>query len=62
MRRQIRRHQGLRMHSMIVDDMTLIPIEHLYTKRDSIRKAREAFLIHLGNTQEPAGLNRRDEM
>ena len=45
-----------------VDDMTLIPIEHLYTKRDSIRKAREAFLIHLGNTLEPAGLNRRDEM
>ena len=48
--------------SHTVDDMTLIPIEHVYTKRDSIRKAREAFLIHFGNTLKPAGLNRRDEM
>ena len=45
-----------------VDDMTLIAIEHLYTKRDSIRKAREAIRIHLGNTLKPAGLNRPDEM
>ena len=50
--------------SHTVDDMTLIPIEHLYTKRDSIRKAREAFLIHLGNTLEPVGpvTDRGDEM
>ena len=26
----------------------------LYTNRDSVRKAREAFLIHRGNTLEPA--------
>ena len=25
-------------------------------------EAREAFLIHIGKTLEPAGLNRRDEM
>ena len=42
--------------------MILIPLEQLHTSRDSIRKAREAFLIHRGKTLEPAGLNRRDEM
>ena len=42
--------------------MILIPLEQLYTSRDSIRKAREAFLIHRRKTLEPAGLNRRDEM
>ena len=45
-----------------VNHMLLIPLEKLYTNRDSIRKAREAFLIHRGNTLEPAGLNRRDGM
>ena len=45
-----------------VNHMLLIPLEKLYTNRDSVRKAREAFLIHRGNTLEPAGLNRRDEM
>ena len=44
------------------DHLILIPLEQLHTSRDSIRKAREAFLIHRGNTLEPAGLNRRDEM
>ena len=44
------------------DHMILIPLEHLHTNRDSIRKAREAFLIHRGKTLEPGGLNRRDEM
>ena len=42
--------------------LILIPLEQLHTSRDSIRKAREAFLMHRGNTLEPAGLNRRDEM
>ena len=32
--------------------MILIPLEHLHTSRDSIRKAREAFLIHRGKTLE----------
>ena len=45
-----------------VNHMLLIPLEKLYTNRDLVRKAREAFLIHRGNTLEPAGLNRRDEM
>ena len=42
--------------------MILIPLEQLHTSRDSIRKAREAFLIHRGKTLEPVGLNGRDEM
>ena len=45
-----------------VNHMLLIPLEKLYTNRDSVRKAREAFLIRRGNTLEPPGLNRRDEM
>ena len=44
------------------DHLILIPLEQLHTSRDSIRKAREVFLIHRGKTLEPAGLNRRDEM
>ena len=44
------------------DRMILIPLEQLHSSRDSIRKAREAFLVHRGKTLEPAGLNRRDEM
>ena len=44
------------------DHLILIPLEQLHTSHDSIRKAREAFLIHRGKTLEPAGLNRRDEM
>ena len=42
-------------------DMPLIPIQKLYSARDSIRKAREAFLITKANTLEPNGLNKRDE-
>ena len=42
-----------------VNHMLLIPLEKLYTNRHSVRKAREAFLIHRGNTLEPAGLNRK---
>ena len=38
------------------DHLILIPLEQLHASRDSIRKAREAFLIHSGNTLEPAGL------
>ena len=42
-------------------DMLLIPIQKLYSAQDSIRKAREAFLITKANTLEPNGLNKRDE-
>ena len=55
-------HDTLLPGNHTVNHMLLIPLEKLYTNRDSVRKAREAFLIHRGNTLEPAGLNRRDEM
>ena len=42
-------------------DMQLIPLEVIHSSRDSIRKARESFLIDLAGTLEPHGLNRRDE-
>ena len=38
--------------------MQLIPIEKIFSNRDSIRKAREAFLILKGRTIDPNGLNR----
>ena len=42
-------------------DMLLIPLELIKSNRDSVRKAREAYLIDRGQTLEPLGLNRRDE-
>ena len=42
-------------------DMQLIPLEIIQSSRDLIRKARESFLIDLGRTLEPHGMNRRDE-
>ena len=46
----------------LLNDMQLIPIEKVYSNRDSIRKAREAFLISKGRTLSPHGLNIREEM
>ena len=45
----------------IANDMILIPIEKIFSNRDSIRKAREAFLIQKGRTIDPDGLNIREE-
>ena len=41
--------------------MLLIPLELIKSNRDSVRKAREAYLIDRGQTIESLGLNRRDE-
>ncbi len=41
--------------------MQLIPIEKIFSNWDSIRKAREAFLILKGRTIDPDGLNIREE-
>ena len=43
------------------NDMLLIPIEKIFSNRDSIRRAREAYLIQKGKTIDPAGLNIREE-
>ena len=43
------------------NDMQLIPLELMKSNRDSVRKAREAYLIDRGQTLEPLSLNRRDE-
>ena len=40
---------------------SVIPLELIKSNRDSVRKAREAYLIDRGQTIEPLGLNRRDE-
>ena len=39
----------------------LTPLELIHSKRDSVRKAREAHLINKAMTLEPLGINRRDE-
>ena len=46
---------------VLVFDIQLIPIEKVFSNRDSIRKAREAFLILKGRTLVPDGLNIREE-
>ena len=43
-------------------DITLIPLELITCNRDSVRKAREAYLIKRGKTLEPLGINKKDEM
>ncbi|KAK3699581.1 hypothetical protein QZH41_014292 [Actinostola sp. cb2023] len=35
--------------------------EQIFSSRDAIRKAKEAYLITRANTLEPNGLNKRDE-
>ena len=42
-------------------DKQLIPLELVKSNRDSVRKAREAYLIERGQTLEPHGLNKKDE-
>ena len=43
------------------NDMQLIPIEKIFSNRDSLRKAREAFLILKGRKIGPHDLNIREE-
>ena len=44
-----------------INDVRLIPIELIRSKRDSGRKAREAHLINKAKTLHPFGINKRDE-
>ena len=44
------------------DDIILILLELTKSNRDSVRKAREAYLIERGKTLEPLGINKKDEM
>ena len=43
-------------------DITLIPLELIKSNRDSVRKAREAYLIERGKIFKPLGMNKKDEM
>ena len=43
------------------NDMQLIPVEKIFSNRDSIPKARESFLIQKGRTITPDGLNIHQE-
>ena len=43
------------------NNMLLIPIEKIYSNRDSTRKVRDGFLIQKGRTIDPDRLNIREE-
>ena len=43
-------------------DMELIPQKLVHSSRDAIRKSREAYLIERGQTLEPKGINKREEV
>ena len=43
-------------------DMQLIPLEKIHSSGDSIRNARESYLIDKAMTVEPHGLSRRDKL
>ena len=45
-----------------INDVRLIPIELIRSKRDSVRIAREAHLINNAKTLHPFGIKRRDEV
>ena len=51
----------VRSASVQCNDVDLIPLELIRSNRDAVRKAREAHIIHKGNTLSPPGINRRDE-
>ena len=44
------------------NDITLIPLELTKSNRDSVQKAREAYLIERGKILEPLSINKRGEM
>ena len=44
-----------------INDVQLIPLELIRSKRDSVRKAREAHLINKAKTLHPLVINRREE-
>ena len=43
-------------------DITLVSLELIKSNRDSVRKAKEAYLIERGKTLKPLGINKKDEM
>ena len=57
------RHQGSQWlcNKYNATAVQLIPLELVKSNRDSVRKAREAFLIESGQTLGPHGLNKKDE-
>ena len=44
------------------NDITLVPLELVKSYRDSVRKAREAYLIERGKILEPLGMSKKDEI
>ena len=44
------------------NDIELIPVELIHSSRDALRKARKAYLIERGQTLEPKGTNKGEEI
>ena len=49
-------------HGLLTALRLLISLELIKSNRDSVRKARETYLIERGQTAEPLGMNKKDEM
>ena len=60
------RHTAVSDHFLsdnhLPNDIELIPLELIHSSRDALRKAREAYLIERGQTLEPRGINKREEI
>ena len=44
------------------NDIELIPLELIHSSCDALLKVREAYLIERGQTLEPKGINKREEI
>ena len=49
-------------HGLLAALRLLMSLELIKSNRDSVRKAKETYLIERGQTVEPLGMNKKDEM
>jgi len=57
--REVLQHFNQKEHKLT--DIELIPLELIYSKRESIGRARESFYIDKTKTMQPHGINREDD-
>ena len=44
------------------NEIELVPLELIHSSRDALRKALETYFIERGQTLEPNGINKREEL
>ena len=64
--KELTKIRRIRIHEHRLSSLSLLPHKNrsllIKSTRDSVRKAREAYLIERGKTLEPLGMNKKDEM